>query len=134
MEGYQFLGIFSSDGASGVIVETQQKEKMRLGIGGSTGGWTLEKIDLRSAQFVDASGKTASLDLAVASSLPLPTPILTSGVAKSVRDEIAPVDDAEQTNGPADHDPLTFESIARRNEQQMRTKLQQDSPKPKGTD
>ena len=129
LEGHQLLGVFSSGDRGGVILFDSAQERVRLYIGDSIGGWVLQSTDLRSAHFVDAAGGTASLELAMASSLPMP-----QSVAVSPRREPATsVNTAGKGEGdnpsPSAYDgPVTFESIARRQKQEMEAQAKDRNP------
>lgn len=129
LEGYQLLGVFSSGDRGGVILLDPAQERVRLYIGDSIGGWVLQSTDLRSAHFVDAAGGRASLELAMASSLPMP-----QSVAVSPRREPATsVNTAGKGEGdnpsPSAYDgPVTFESIARRQKQEMEAQAKDRNP------
>ena len=129
LEGHQLLGVFSSGDRGGVILFDPAQERVRLYIGDSIGGWVLQSTDLRSAHFVDAAGGTASLELAMASSLPMP-----QSVAVSPRREPATsVNTAGKGEGdnpspPAYDGPVTFESIARRQKQEMEAQAKDRNP------
>ena len=129
LEGHQLLGVFSSGDRGGVILFDPAQERVRLYIGDSIGGWVLQSTDLRSAHFVDAAGGTASLELAMASSLPMP-----QSVAVSPRREPATsVNTAGKGEGdnpspPAYDGPVTFESIAKRQKQEMEAQAKDRNP------
>ena len=118
--GYQLLGVFSSGDRGGVILLDQAKERLRLFTGDSVEGWVLESTDLRAAYFVDAAGGRTALELAVASTLPLPTSatrLPAGGAAPDVNS--AGAVGGNNTAPPAYDGPVTFESIARRQKQEM---------------
>ena len=120
LEGYQLLGVFSSGNRGGVILLDQAKERLRLFTGDSVEGWVLESTDLRAAYFVDAAGGRTALELAVASTLPLPrsaTRAPAGGAAPDVNS--AGTGGGNNTAPPAYDGPVTFESIARRQKQEL---------------
>jgi hypothetical protein len=120
LEGHQLLGVILLDPA---------QERVRLYIGDSIGGWVLQSTDLRSAHFVDAAGGTASLELAMASSLPMP-----QSVAVSPRREPATSvnttgkGEGDNPSPPAYDGAVTFESIARRQKQEMEAQANDRNP------
>jgi hypothetical protein len=129
LEGHQLLGVFSSGDRGGVILLDPAQERVRLYIGDSIGGWVLQSTDLRSAHFVDAAGGTASLELAMASSLPMP-----QSVAVSPRREPATSvnttgkGEGDNPSPPAYDGAVTFESIARRQKQEMEAQANDRNP------
>ena len=129
LEGYQLLGVFSSGDRGGVILLDQAQERVRLYIGDSIGGWLLQSTDLRSAHFADAVGGAASLELAMASSLPMPQGVAASPGRKPVT-SVNTAGNAEGDNPspPAYDGPLTFESIARRQKQEMEAQAKDRNP------
>ena len=123
LDGYQLLGVFSSGGRGGVILLDKAKERVRLFTGESVEGWVLDSTDLRSAYFVDAAGGRATLELAVASTLPMPrsaTRPLAAGASPDVNS--AGSGGGNNAAPPAYDGPVTFESIARRQKQEMDAK------------
>ncbi len=129
LEGYQLLGVFSSGDRGGVILLDQAQERVRLYTGESIGGWTLQNTDLRSAQFADAVGGTASLELAMASSLPMPQSVAASlGRERATDVNSSGSGEADNPSPPAYDGPVTFESIARRQKQEMEAKAKARNP------
>ena len=135
LDGYQLLGVFSSGEGGGVILLNDAKERSRLAVGESLQGWVLDRTDLRSAHFRSDAGEQVALELAVASSLPLP-PVTTRSTTRSepVRgDEGASGLAASQakTESPPVHDgPVTFESIAARQKREMENQAKASDAKP----
>ena len=131
LDGYQLLGVFSSGGRGGVILLDKAKERVRLFTGDSVEGWVLDSTDLRSANFVDAAGGRASLELAVASRLPMPR-----SATRPLADGASPDGNSAGSAGgnnatpPAYDGPVTFESIARRQKQEMEAKANANADKP----
>ena len=131
LDGYQLLGVFSSGGRGGVILLDKAKERVRLFTGDSVEGWVLDSTDLRSANFVDAAGGRATLELAVASTLPMPrsaTRPLAAGASPDVNS--AGSGGGNNAAPPAYDGPVTFESIARRQKQEMEAKANANADKP----
>ena len=127
LEGYQLLGVFSSGGRGGVILLNKAKERVRLFTGDSVEGWELDRTELRSAYFSDAAGGVATLELAVASTLPMPMMAVPSGVTGAGVNSAADVSGNE--NAPPAYDgPVTFESIANRQKQEMEAKAKARNP------
>ena len=127
LEGYQLLGVFSSGARGGVILLNKAKERVRLFTGDSVEGWELDRTELRSAYFSDAAGGVATLELAVASSLPMPAIGVPSGVTGA--DVNSAADASSNENAPPAYDgPVTFESIANRQKQEMEAKAKARNP------
>lgn len=91
LKGYALLGVFSSDDVSGAILLKDEKERVRLYVGESLEGWQLQDTGLRAASFSSPQGDRVTLELALASTLPIPE---VSGSAK--RDLSGRVDGAEE--------------------------------------
>lgn len=127
LEGYQLLGVFSSGKSGGAIMLNASKERERLFIGDSVGGWTLDRTDLRSAHFRDAGGASAVLELAVASELPMPQSVAPPDEASVGVNSTA---DAGGNNPapPAYDGPVTFESIAERQRLEVESKAKARNP------
>ena len=129
LEGYQLLGVFSSGERGGVILLNQANERVRLFSGDALEGWVLDRTELRSAYFRDASGRAASLELAVASSLPMPTSRALSREAESGADVNSAGSGKGNSSSPPAYDgPVTFESIATRQRQEMEAKSNTSNP------
>ena len=129
LEGYQLLGVFSSGDRGGVILLDQAQERVRLYTGESIGGWILQSTDLRSAQFADAVGGTASLELAMASSLPMPQSVAVSlGRERATDVNSSGSGESDNPSPPSYDGPVTFESIARRQKQEMEAKAKARNP------
>ena len=127
LEGYQLLGVFSSGARGGVILLNKGKERVRLFTGDSVEGWELDRTELRSAYFSDAAGGVATLELAVASTLPMPAIGVPSGVTGA--DVNSAADASSNENAPPAYDgPVTFESIANRQKQEMEAKAKARNP------
>ena len=127
LEGYQLLGVFSSGGRGGVILLNKAKERVRLFTGDSVEGWELDRTELRSAYFLDAAGGVATLELAVASTLPMPVMAVPSGSAGA--DVNSAADASSNEDAPPAYDgPVTFESIANRQKQEMEAKAKSRKP------
>lgn len=135
LDGYQLLGVFSSGEGGGVILLNDVKERSRLAVGESLQGWVLDRTDLRSAYFRSDAGEQVALELAVASSLPLP-PVTTRSITGS--DQVRGEEGASglaasqaKTESPPVHDgPVTFESIAARQKREIETQAQASDAKP----
>lgn len=129
LQGYQLLGVFSSGERGGVILLNQAKERVRLFSGDALEGWVLDRTELRSAHFRDASGRAASLELAVASSLPMPTSGVLSREEESGGDANNTGSGKGNSSSPPAYDgPVTFESIATRQRQEMEAKSKTGNP------
>ncbi len=129
LDGYQLLGVFSSGGRGGAILLNKAKERVRLFTGDSVEGWKLDRTDLRSAHFLDAGGGIASLELAVASTLPTPKIAASSGDVAAATDVNSAADASSNKNAPPAYDgPVTFESIANRQKQEMEAKAKARNP------
>ena len=131
LEGYQLLGVFSSGDRGGVILLDQAKERVRLYTGDSIGGWVLQSTSLRSASFSNAAGATASLELAMASSLPMPRSVAVSPDRESatgVNTAGNREGEGENSSPPAYDGPITFESIATRQKQEMEAQAKDRNP------
>ena len=131
LDGYQLLGVFSSGNRGGVILLDKAKERVRLFTGDSVEGWVLESTGLRSAYFVDAAGGRASLELAVASTLPMPRSATRSPADGSLLDVNSAGGGGGNNAAPPAYDgPVTFESIAKRQKQEMEAKANANADKP----
>lgn len=129
LDGYQLLGVFSSGERGGAILLNKDKQRVRVFTGDSVEGWVLDRTDLRAAHFRDAVGGSVSLDLAVASTLPMPTVVAPRGEEETE----AGVNNAGDTDGanaapPAYDGPVTFESIANRQKQEAEAKIKASNP------
>ena len=94
-------------------------------------GWVLESTDLRSAYFVDAAGGRASLELAVASTLPMPRSVTRLPADGSLLDVNSAGSGGANNGAPPAYDgPVTFESIAKRQKQEMEAKANANADKP----
>jgi len=135
LDGYQLLGVFSSGEGGGVILLNDAKERSRLAVGESLQGWVLDSTDLRSAHFRSDAGEQVELELAVASSLPLP-PVTTWSATGS--DQVRGEEGASglgasqaKTESPPVHDgPVTFESIAARQKREIESQAKASDAKP----
>jgi len=111
------------------------KERSRLAVGESLQGWVLDRTDLRSAHFRSDAGEQVELELAVASSLPLP-PVTTWSATGS--DQVRGEEGASglgasqaKTESPPVHDgPVTFESIAARQKREIESQAKASDAKP----
>ena len=99
LAGYKLLGVFSSDTARGVILTKDSKERMRLYEGEFLHGWQLRGTNLRGASFSDDAGQELMLELAVASSLPIPPAVAPPVAASSANEsQTTASSSAEQAN------------------------------------
>lgn len=121
LEGVTLLGVFSSNSKQGAIFSNETNEVTRLYVGESLQGWRLERAELRSAIFRNGDGALAKLELAVASSLPLPEAVATRGDTRRVGSSGAPDSPQIINNSAAGESkrepaniPMTFEAIADR--------------------
>lgn len=74
LAGYSLLGVFASGETNGAIVASEEGQRQRLFVGDQLDGWRLQRTSLRAAYFENSAGALASIELALASSLPvLPT-------------------------------------------------------------
>lgn len=71
LEGVVLLGVVASEGHQAIIVRSEG-ERLSLTAGDEILGWTLSEVGARSAQFTSGGGRTARVDLAMASNLALP--------------------------------------------------------------
>ena len=122
--GLPAIGGFSSGGRGGVIL-LNKAERVRLFTGDSVEGWQLDRTQ-RSAYFSDAAGGVATLELAVASTLPMPM-MVPSGVTGAGVNSAADANSNEDAP-PAYDGPVTFESIANRQKQEMEAKAKSRNP------
>ncbi|OUV61778.1 MAG: hypothetical protein CBC82_05895 [Cellvibrionales bacterium TMED122] len=131
LDGYQLLGVFSSGNRGGVILLDKAKERVRVFTGDSVEGWVLESTDLRSAYFVDAAGGRTALELAVASTLPLPRSAARPPAVGDSPDVNSAGNGGGNNSAPPAYDgPVTFESIARRQKQELEAKANANADKP----
>lgn len=136
LEGYQLLGVFSSGSAGGVILLDDAKERFRLFVGGALQGWVLDRTDLRSAHFRNDAGETAALELAVASTLPLPKVAVLSATAPEQESRVgegasgAATGQAKTESQPVYDGPVTFESIGARQKREMESRAKAKGAKP----
>ena len=56
LEGISLLGVFSSSGKGGAILELEDSTRTRLYVGEQLNGWTLTDTHLRTATFTSSSG------------------------------------------------------------------------------
>lgn len=126
---YQLLGVFSSGDRGGVILLNKAKERVRLFTGDTVEGWVLDRTDLRSAYFRGADGSVASLNLAVASTLPMPATAAPPGVVEADASVNSAADAGDNKEAaPAYDGPVTFESIADRQRQETEAKVKARNP------
>ena len=119
LEDYQLLGVFSSGERGGVILLNGAKERVRVLTGDSVEGWILDRTDLRAAHFRDAAGGSASLDLAVASTLPMLKVVAPTDEKRPVPGVNSTADTGGNKQAPPAYDgPVTFESIAIKQKQE----------------
>ena len=133
LEGYQLLGVFSSGSAGGVILLDDANERFRLFVGEALQGWVLDRTDLRSAHFHSDAGATAALELAVASTLPLPKVAAVSAqtpVQGSRAGGGAATGQAKTESEPVYDGPVTFESIGARQKREMESRAKAPGAKP----
>ena len=133
LEGYQLLGVFSSGSAGGVILLDDANERSRLFVGEALQGWVLDRTDLRSAHFRSDAGATAALELAVASTLPLPKVAAVSAqtpVQGSRAEGGAATGQAKTESEPVYDGPVTFESIGARQKREMESRAKAQGAKP----
>ena len=129
LEGYQLLGVFSSGTRGGAILLNEAKERVRIFTGDSVEGWILERTDLRAAHFRDVSGGSASLELAVASTLPMLRVVAPPVEAEAVTRVNSTADTRGNNQAPPAYDgPVTFESIANRQKQEAKAKAKVSNP------
>lgn len=121
LEGVTLLGVFSSNSKRGAIFSSRTDGARRLYVGESLQGWRLERAELRSAILTNGDGALAELELAVASSLPLPEAVANRSDTSQGGSADAPDGSqmaknsvaSESKREPADS-PMTFEAIADR--------------------
>ena len=100
LDGVVLLGVIASGDRQAIIVRSEG-ERRSLMAGDQILGWTLSAVNARSAEFRNASGGLAKVDLAMASNLALPP--------------AQQVISAEPPQGaPWPDGPLTFESMYER--------------------
>jgi len=129
LDEYQLLGVFSSGDRGGVILLDEGKERVRLFTGDAVEGWILDRTDLRSAYFRGADGSVASLNLAVASTLPMPDTAPPPGVVETDVSVNSAADTGDAKEAPPAYDgPVTFESIANRQRQETEAKVKARNP------
>ena len=129
LDQYQLLGVFSSGDRGGVILLDKAKERVRLSTGDTIEGWILDRTDLRSAYFRGADGSVASLNLAVASTLPMPATAALPGVVEADASVNSAADAGDNKEAPPAYDgPVTFESIADRQRQETEAKVKARNP------
>ena len=78
IQGVALLGVFSSGGSSGVVVSERGKGQRRLLEGDTLQGWVLSDVNARDAIFIN-EGRTATLQMEVASQLSQPVPVRSRG-------------------------------------------------------
>jgi hypothetical protein len=105
-------------------------------VGDSLQGWVLDRTGLRSAHFRSDAGETAALELAVASTLPLPKVAALSAKAPEQESRAgegasrAATGQANTESQPAYDGPVTFESIGARQKREMESRAKTKGPKP----
>lgn len=135
LEGYVLLGVFASGDSAGAIIAGEGAERQRVYLGDDLDGWVLSGTAPRVAHFQNASGEVASLELAIASSLPAPEVVRSRSPASSAGqrgDDISAPESASgkgsgseprKNDNPArQNGPVTFESIAARHKDEVRAK------------
>lgn len=100
LDGVVLLGVIASGDQQAIIVRSEG-ERRSLMAGDQILGWTLSTVNARSAEFRNASGGLAKVDLAMASNLALP---LAQQVAAA----------REPREVPVPEGPVTFESMYER--------------------
>ena len=127
LEGISLLGVFSSSGEGGAILQLEDSTRTRLYVGEQLNGWTLAKTHLRTATFTSSSGNETVLMLALASTLP----------ALQTREigPVVPLSGSDGANASSDGvsepekeyiGPVTFDSIRDRKRREVEA-LVQDS-------
>ena len=127
IDGVRLLGVFSSGEAGGAIFFSEEEGQFRVYEGESLRGWRLASTGLRSAVFASDDGTVATLDLALASSLPVPSSSsrpAPGGVERApepgpelTQDDVAEADAGEPAPSLADTMPdgiISFESMNER--------------------
>jgi len=101
LDGVVLLGVIASGDQQTIIVRSEG-ERRSLMAGDQILGWTLSAVNTRSAEFKNASGGLAKVDLAMASNLALP--LAQQGTTS----------EPPQAAAPWPEGPLTFESMYER--------------------
>lgn len=100
LDGVVLLGVIASGDRQAIIVRSEG-ERRSLMAGDQILGWTLSSVNARSAEFTNASGGLAKVDLAMASNLALP-----------LARQVAAAEEPQQS--PRAEGPVTFESMYER--------------------
>ena len=100
LDGVVLLGVIASGDQQAIIVRSNG-ERRSLEAGDQILGWTLSTVNARSAEFTNASGGLARVDLAMASNLVLP-----------LAQQVAAAEEPQEV--PRAEGPVTFESMYER--------------------
>ena len=100
LDGVVLLGVIASGDRQAIIVRSDG-ERRSLAAGDQILGWTLSTVNARSAEFTNASGGLAKVDLAMASNLALP-----------LAQQVTAAEEPQEV--PRAEGPVTFESMYER--------------------
>jgi len=120
LDGVVLLGVIASGEQQAIIVRSEG-ERRSLMAGDQILGWTLSAVNARSAEFRNASGGLAKVDLAMASNLALP--LAQQVVAAEQPQEV-----------PRAEGPVTFESMYERRQANAAAKDAQTAVDPGATE
>ena len=123
IDGLTLLGTFGSGEVAGAILSDEQGQRFRMQVGDVREGWMLTDVNAREVSFATGSGgneQLARLNLALASSLPPP-----KTAADEMPDASAKLPDGEAAEParPERIGPVTFESVADQQREQMLKKM-----------